>query len=204
MRLCIGSVRSALPRFRLVAPVLVLAAAAPEAAAGPKAATGPGSSEASPSEAHSSQAAPPDAAPPDAARPDPEPTWHAWFSAGSLIAVPPLCPGVWLGGGVAGAKWGARLEAALVGTAADRGFVAAALTWTGGRARRHLVIDLRLGAGVSWPDPAPLLTAGAASRWGLERRGPLFLGIDGGATLSLGAVPLELELVSVVSVGMHW
>jgi hypothetical protein len=138
------------------------------------------------------------------ARAEEDPSRHAWFGAGSLSIVPGFEFGAWLGGGVSGRRWGVRLDAAVIGTAADQGFVAAEVTWTGGRMRRHLVIDLRAGVGVAWPESFAVGLAGVASRWGLQKRGPLFIGIDGGVLLRFQALPVDPELVTIISFGAHW
>lgn len=128
---------------------------------------------------------------------------HLWFGAGTATVLPGSTPGGWFGGGVTGRRLGVRADSWIYGFGADHGEVAAQLTWTGGRTGRHLVIDLRGGVGARWPDLVPVVVGGVASRWGLQKHGPLFLGVDGGVHLTLTSSP-SIAFVSMLALGLHW
>ena len=142
---------------------------------------------------------------PDAAAPEAR-VWHGWFAVGGALPLggPPF-PGVWAGAGLSGRSWGVRAEGWLFDPASDddrQGLAAGSVTYELGRTKRHLVMTLSGGAGVRFPDPAPVLTSGLHTQLGLQKRGPLVLGLDASLHIDLSALPLDVYFVSTLSLGL--
>jgi hypothetical protein len=131
--------------------------------------------------------------------------WHGWFAAGGTLPIGGPSPGVWTGAGISRNDWGLRAELFVFDPGNDDarlGFAAASLGYELGRTKRHIVLTAHFGGGVRFPEVAPIGTLGLHTQLGLQKDGPLVLGADLAVHVDMGQLPLDVYLVSTLSVGL--
>jgi hypothetical protein len=134
-----------------------------------------------------------------------EPAWRGWLAVGGANTLPDVTPMGWAGAGLSYGRWGGRVEA--LGDQ-DQQAGLGQLTYELGRTRHHLSMKAQIGGGVrrsaaeDEDDLAPLFTAGLGTQLGLMRQGPLVLGLDAGLLVDLGELPLDVQFLGVLSLGL--
>jgi hypothetical protein len=142
---------------------------------------------------------------PGAARAE-EPAWRGWLGVGGANTLPDVTPMGWAGGGLSLGRWGGRLE--VLGDQDQQGGLGQ-LTYELGRTRHHLSMKAQIGGGVRRSEDeagaaewAPLFAAGLGTQLGLMRKGPIFLGLDAGVLMDLGDLPLDVQFLGTLSLGL--
>jgi hypothetical protein len=131
--------------------------------------------------------------------------WHAFVATGGAFALGGPQPGVWAGGGVSRNDWGVRAELFVFdpgNDAARLGLALGSLSYELGRTKRHLVVTAHFGGGMRFPEVAPVGTAGLHTQLGLMKDGPLVLGADVAVHVDMGELPLDVYLLTTLSVGL--
>jgi hypothetical protein len=136
----------------------------------------------------------------------PPPAWHGWLAVGGALPLGgPDLPSGWAGAGLSLGSFGVRVEGLTFGSGdALEEALLGSLTYELGRTKRHLIMALHAGGGVRLPDGDPLASAGLHTQLGLQKRGPLVLGLDAAFHFDLSELPIDVYFVSSLSLGLSW